>query len=75
MNSSHFFIECTLFISTIDNRKFIVIKMTPVFFLSQIASLTAELQHATRAQQHYERMYRTLELKSRADTSRDQVRF
>ena len=74
MNSSHFSIECTLFISTIDNRKFIN-KMTPVFFLSQIASLTAELQHATRAQQHYERMYRTLELKSRADTSRDQVRF
>ncbi|XP_063678324.1 uncharacterized protein LOC134814194 isoform X4 [Bolinopsis microptera] len=39
----------------------------------EIAALTAELQHATRAQQHYERMYRTLELKSRADTSRDQM--
>ncbi|KAL5253120.1 hypothetical protein ACHWQZ_G015776 [Mnemiopsis leidyi] len=39
----------------------------------EIAALTAELQHVTRTQQHYERMYRTLELKSRADTSREQV--
>ena len=31
------------------------------------AALTVELQHASRAQQHYERMYRTLDMQSRAE--------